>query len=57
MAPTQAGYAPNLSAFLAYLRDKENNPIESCIEFLISCVNPPELDRILQFSANKSIDY
>lgn len=39
MAPKEGGYAPNLSAFLAHLKDKENNTTESCIEKLVSLLS------------------
>jgi hypothetical protein len=38
MAPIEPGHAPHLASFLAYLKDKENKPIESCIEYLVSYV-------------------
>lgn len=47
MAPTQAGYTPTLSTFLAYLKDKENNPVESCIELLVSLVTPTHVCRVV----------
>ncbi|KFY31041.1 hypothetical protein V493_01453 [Pseudogymnoascus sp. VKM F-4281 (FW-2241)] len=43
MAPTQAGYTPTLSTFLAYLKDKENHPVESCIELLVSLLKQRQI--------------
>ncbi|KFY87587.1 hypothetical protein V500_06879 [Pseudogymnoascus sp. VKM F-4518 (FW-2643)] len=43
MAPSQAGFTPTLSTFLAYLKDKENNPVESCIELLISLLKQRQI--------------
>ncbi|KAL5345927.1 hypothetical protein V496_04742 [Pseudogymnoascus sp. VKM F-4515 (FW-2607)] len=43
MAPSQAGYTPTLSTFLAYLKDKENHPVESCIELLISLLKQRQI--------------
>ena len=41
MAPQfEAGYTPNLASFLHYIKEKENNSIESCIDALVSSVPP-----------------